>query len=216
MPSANWNHDSFALYTETGSESPVVHCLCYVFLWTMTLMHRAAPCTGTIAAIPAYRKVMNHYVARATFFVQIQVPRSSNGTLYFLRLCSIVTHVIARSCSRITTGWATTFSVSTKQCHSDPLKSKNSSHQLYPDWPPFEFASQAPKGGVDNCAFTKFRRRRLAGPSGRNHIGVAQASIFSLLGVVRHNSDDCLRPARWWTIEWLASHNCGKQMASIP
>ena len=76
-----------------------------VFLWTLTLMHRAAPCTGTIAAIPAHRKVMNHYyVARATFFVQIQVPRPLNGTLYFLRLCSIVTHVIARSCSRITTG----------------------------------------------------------------------------------------------------------------
>ena len=75
-----------------------------VFLWTMTLMHRAAPCTVTIAAIPAYRKVMNHYVACATFFIQIQVPRSSNGTPYFLRLCSIVTHVIARSCSRIMTG----------------------------------------------------------------------------------------------------------------
>ena len=43
-----------------------------VFLWTLTLMHRAAPCTGTIAATPAYRKGMNHHVQPFSFKFNLQ------------------------------------------------------------------------------------------------------------------------------------------------
>jgi len=60
--------------------------------------------------------------------------------------------------------------------------------------------NQAPKGGVDNCGFIEDLLAQevgtpLEGDGGR------QASAFSLLGVVRRCSDNCLRPARCWTIE---------------
>ena len=46
-----------------------------VFLWTLTLMHRSAPCTSTIAATPAYRKVMDHHVQPFLFKFNLQGHR---------------------------------------------------------------------------------------------------------------------------------------------
>ena len=92
-----------------------------VFLWTLTLMHRAAPCTGTIAATPAYMKaVMDPHVQPFSFKFNLQGHRL---VAISFATVSIVTHVTTRSCREITIGLARTFSVSTKQCHFEPLKS---------------------------------------------------------------------------------------------
>ncbi|KIJ90330.1 hypothetical protein K443DRAFT_116740 [Laccaria amethystina LaAM-08-1] len=47
-----------------------------VFLWTLTLLYRSAPCTSTIAATPAYRKVMDHYVQPLSFKFNVQAHRT--------------------------------------------------------------------------------------------------------------------------------------------
>ena len=86
---------SFAPYIWTGSESPVVccPCLCHISLDSDTPVQ--------ISSLYWY----NHYHSgipegdgslHASFFIQIQFARSSNGTSF--ATVSIVTHVITRSC----------------------------------------------------------------------------------------------------------------------
>ena len=47
-----------------------------VFLWTLTLLHRSAPCTDTIAATLAYRRVMVHYVQPFSLKFNLQGQRT--------------------------------------------------------------------------------------------------------------------------------------------